>query len=190
MSFAYDVGRIDGGPEWATKGERFDLTAKAEDPANTTEAQLKTMLQNLLVDRFKLNFHRETRELAGFVLTVAEGGPRFRNTQSNTMKADYGVQSTILSLTNSPPRRDELGARLTLEARRFSIADLLWELRKEMGPTLDETRLSGLYDLKLTWDAGMSIVGPFKDQLGLQLKPRQLPVEFLVIDSVERPTEN
>jgi uncharacterized protein (TIGR03435 family) len=171
-------------------GERFDLTAKAEDPANTTEAQLKTMLQNLLVERFKLKFHRETRELAGFVLTVAEGGLKFRDTESKTISADYGVESTIPRPANSPPRRDELGARLTLEARRFSIADLLWELRKELGPTLDETGLAGLYDLKLTWDAGMSMVGPFKNQLGLQLKPRPHPVEFLVIDGAERPTEN
>ena len=101
------------------------------------------------------------------------------------------MESTIPRLTNSPPRRHDLGARLTLEAKRFSIAELRREMRNEIGaPTVDETGLTGFYDLTLTWDAGVSIAGPFKDQLGLRLEPRKVAVEFLVIDSAEKPTEN
>jgi uncharacterized protein (TIGR03435 family) len=191
MSFAYGVVRVDGGPDWATMGDRFDIEAKAEGPANTTEGQLRTMLGNLLTERFKLKFHRETRELAGYVLTVAPGGAKFRESESKTTQADYGVESTIPLSTNRPPRRHDLGARLTLEAKRFSIAELQREMRNEIGgPTVDETGLTGYYDLKLTWDAGVSIVGPFKDQLGLQLEPRKIAVEFLVIDSAEKPDGN
>ena len=191
MSFAYGVDRVDGGPDWATTGERFDIEAKAEDPANTTEDQLKIMFQNLLAQRFKLKFHRETRELVGFVLTVAKGGPTLRDSASDTKRADYGVEWTIPTVMNRPPRRDELGARLTLEAKRFSISDFIREIRKDAGgPILDETGLTGLYDLKLTWDAGVSLAGPFNDQLGLHLEPRKVPVEFLIIDSAERPLGN
>jgi uncharacterized protein (TIGR03435 family) len=191
VSFAYGVDSVEGGPGWAPMGERFDLTAKAPDPANTTESQLRTMLQNLLAERFKLKSHRETRELSGFVLTLAKGGSKLRDSKSATKTADYGVESTIPRQTNRPPRRDELGARLTLEAKRFSIADLLREIGQDAGgPILDHTGLTGLYDVKLTWDAGMSLAGPFKDQLGLQLEPRKLPIEFLIIDSAEKPNGN
>jgi uncharacterized protein (TIGR03435 family) len=191
MSFAYGVPRVDGGPEWATMGERFDVNAKAGEPANTTEGQLKTMLQNLLAERFKLKFHRETRELAGYVLKVAEGGPKFRETQSPTRKADYDVESLIPRLTITPPLREEPGLRLTLQAKRISIGDLRREMRTEIGgPTLDETGLTGLYDLKLTWNSGVSIVGPFKNQLGLLLEPQKMRAEFLVIDSAEKPDGN
>lgn len=191
MSFAYGVDRVDGGPEWATTGERFDIEAKAEDPANTTEDQLKTMLQALLADRFRLKFHGETRELAGFALTVAEGGPKLQSTQSDTKRTDYGVETTIPNSTNRIPNRYELGTRLTLEAKRFSITDLIREIRKDAGgPILDETGLMGLYDLKLTWDAGVSLAGPFKNQLGLLLTPRKGPLKFLVIDSAEKPDGN
>lgn len=191
MSFAYGVDRIDG-PGWTTGGERFDIAAKAVDPSNSTEAQLKTMLQNLLADRFKTKFHRETREAAGFAIKLAEGGPKLRDTKSETKSADYDVESIFPRPLNSPHLwRFEVGARLTLHAKRLSISDLRREMRNEIGgPTVDETGLRGLYDIELKWDAGMSMIGPFRTQLGLQLEPRNILVDFLVIDSAERPDGN
>src|SRR6185436_10125583 len=103
------------------------------NPAHATENELRTMLQNLLIERFKLKIHRETRNLAGFVLTVAKDGPKFRESASPVKTTDYGAEWIIPVSTNRPPRRNDLGARLTLDAKRFSIADLTWELRKDFG---------------------------------------------------------
>src|SRR5579871_3868072 len=61
-------------PDWvALGGERFDVDAKAEDPSHTTEAQLLVMLQNLLVERFQMKFHREEKEIQGFALVLSKG---------------------------------------------------------------------------------------------------------------------
>src|SRR5215831_7498359 len=65
IGFAYGVtmDMLKGGPEWVAQGDdRFDIEAKVEDPSTATEAQLKQMFQALLAERFKLKFHRETRE--------------------------------------------------------------------------------------------------------------------------------
>src|SRR5262245_30879123 len=67
---------IVGGPGWASRAP-FDIDAKAED-ASVTEAQLIRMLQPLLVERFKLKFHREMRDIPAFVLTTAKGGARLK----------------------------------------------------------------------------------------------------------------
>ena len=78
IGIAYGVTMADlrTGPDWIQRGDlRFNVGAKAEDP-RATERQLLSMLQNLLVERFQLKFHNETREVADFVLTVASGGPK------------------------------------------------------------------------------------------------------------------
>ncbi|MBS1859416.1 MAG: TIGR03435 family protein, partial [Acidobacteria bacterium] len=73
IAFGVSMQDLSTGPDWIQRGYlRFDVNAKAEDPAKTTQRQLLTMLQNLLIERFHLKFHYRTSEVAGFRLTVAK----------------------------------------------------------------------------------------------------------------------
>lgn len=70
--------QIVGGPDWLGS-ERYDIAAKPEGAA--TPEEVKAMMQGLFADRFKLRFHRETKELPTYVLVVAKGGPKFRESE-------------------------------------------------------------------------------------------------------------
>src|SRR4051812_24070030 len=72
VAWRLKVDQIVGGPDWVDN-DRFDMNAKAEKPSSVDD--LHTMLQNLLVERFKLRFHRDVRELPAYVLTVEKSGP-------------------------------------------------------------------------------------------------------------------
>src|SRR5215813_3357760 len=78
---------LDTGPDWIQRGDlRFNVEAKAENPASATRQQLLTMLQNLLVERFQIKFHRVTKEEPGFALLVAKNGPKMRMSTSEEQK--------------------------------------------------------------------------------------------------------
>jgi uncharacterized protein (TIGR03435 family) len=79
IGIAYGVSMqvLETGPDWIQRGDlRFDVEAKAENPASATREQLLTMLQNLLVERFQIEFHYVTKEEPGFALLVAKNGPK------------------------------------------------------------------------------------------------------------------
>jgi len=69
--------QISGEPGWLD-AEKYDLEAKTGRPENIKPDELKSLLQNLLADRFRLKVHRETRELTVYALVVANGGPKLR----------------------------------------------------------------------------------------------------------------
>src|SRR5215472_4787626 len=76
-----DAGqRISGGPGWLDSN-KYDVDAKAAEPVS--EAELKRMLQSLLAERFQLALHRETREMAGYTLTIAKGGPKLKEAKAD-----------------------------------------------------------------------------------------------------------
>jgi hypothetical protein len=86
IGIAYGVSMLNlkTGPDWIQRGDlRFNILAKAEDPSKTTEHQLLTMLQNLLVERFQLKFHYEVGDATGFALSVARTGPKLKASQSD-----------------------------------------------------------------------------------------------------------
>jgi len=191
--------QIVGGPGWLGL-ERYDITAKPEGAA--TQDQVKVMMQALLADRFKLQFHRETKELPTYALVVAKGGPKFH-------------ESEVVPEGSDKPT----GARMTMERGRFSVqsapvAALANQLGQVLGQSvIDKTGLTGNYDFKLEWTpdegserrmirapggdsptpadaAGPSIFTALQDQLGLKLESTKGPVEILVIDRAEKPSEN
>ena len=163
------------------ESERFDVTASFAPHA--TSEQLSAMLQKFLADRFGLKFHRESKELPAFALTVAKGGPKIKPVES-----DGGVS------TNSTGARWHMTAKITM--RR--LVEILTEPAGR--PVLDQTGLTGSYDLTLDWsaneaaadrDAPPSLFTALQEQLGLKLDATKGLVEAIVIDSVERvPTEN
>src|SRR5262245_39809810 len=85
IGIAFKLGGMDklrGGPDWVMTGaDRYDINAKAENPETATEAQLLTMLQNLLIERFALKFHREQVESKSFQVVL---GPRGHKLQAST----------------------------------------------------------------------------------------------------------
>ena len=188
---------IEGGPKWLDV-DTYDVFAKAEEP--TTEAQLKLMLQNMLADRFRLSFHHETREVPAYALIVAKNGARLE--QATGAEDRQGITMIV----GKP-----------LVARNVSISDLSRILTERLDrPVVDQTGLSGRYNFTLTWtpgenergllamlpadvrsrmvvpdgQAGASIFTAVKEQLGLQLDSARGPVDVVVIDRAERPTED
>jgi uncharacterized protein (TIGR03435 family) len=178
---AYHIktGMLFGAAPWMDS-ERFDIDAKA--PGNSTFDDDMVMLRALLVERFQLKFHRETRQLKIQALVLAKGGPRFQLSKDQDQKERVSIRPTEISGTAIP-----FGHFVTI-------------LEAQLGyPILNETGLSGQFDLSLKYvrdDSpaaaaadGPSVFAALAD-LGLKLEARQAPVEVFVIDSAERPREN
>src|SRR5262249_22270691 len=82
---------IRNAPDWVMNGpERFTVEAKAEDPAKTTEDQLLRMLQALVVERFKIKYHRDSVDLPGFALVIAKNGPKLHGATGKEIMARFG----------------------------------------------------------------------------------------------------
>jgi uncharacterized protein (TIGR03435 family) len=179
-----NIGLLQNAPDWVGRGcERFTIEAMAEDAANMTEQQLLGMLQSLLVERFKLRFHRESRDVPGVALTLAKSGPKLREAKGAEVVSSFGA-----SFKPVP------GQPITLTARKYSmqmLADLLSQIG-QAGPVIDKTGMHGVYDLQLSWDeaAGPALVTALQEQLGLRFEPRKVPVSFFIFESAERPAAN
>lgn len=180
---AYGVGpnQIIGGPDWLD-ADRFDIAAKAEQPVG--DHILMTMLQTLLAERFTLGLHREMKPIESYVLEVAKNGPKLE-------KGDGKGSST-----NSG--RGEIVATNATMDRLAEILSRQMDL-----PVINHTSLEGDFKLKLQWTPegataakstdttdGPSIFTAIQEQLGLRLHAQKVPVEVIVIDHVEKPSEN
>jgi uncharacterized protein (TIGR03435 family) len=176
--------RVKGGPDWVKSGDdRFDIEAKAEDPTKATEAQLLRMLQDLLVERFQLKFHWETKEMPGYALVVGKNGPK-RLEVSKAQDADASFGRDL------KPTRDR---PIAVTARKYSMA-MLANLLSNIGPgpVVDKTGIEGEFDFTLSWDDtnGPSLFSALQDQLGLRFEAQKVPVSLFVIDSAQKPTDN
>jgi uncharacterized protein (TIGR03435 family) len=216
MAVAYRLpeSRIFGGPNWLT-GDRWDLQAKAEDgiaaPTRPRDPAavppLMLMLQSLIEDRFRLRVHRETKELPVYDLLVAKGGLRMKLSEDQTPNP-----APISPRPGGPiPRGVQIMGIGKIDGDAVPFRNFIAGLAQQLGRTvIDKTGLTGLYDIHLQWtpelaqgaagpagDAGQSvdssspsIFTAIEEQLGLRLQSGKGPVEVLVIDSVEKPTEN
>jgi len=180
LQLAFDVKdfQIVGGPGWLGTA-RYDIVATTGKPGDVGDAELRPLLQSLLVDRFVLRFHRETRESTVYALVVAKNGPKLTG-HTGDGDSSSGTSSG------------------SMRASKVTMAMLASRLERQLGRTVtDHTGLTGEYDFKLTWtpdqnaDAtGPSIFTALQEQLGLKLDSAKGPVEIIVIDSVEKPSEN
>jgi uncharacterized protein (TIGR03435 family) len=209
--------RIMGGPAWYAS-DRFDLTAKAEDPNTSVEEMFGPMLRALLEDRFGLKAHREDRDLPVYVLTVARNGPKIQPLKEGGCTVlDYGHPpaprapgSPVIHYcgTSASVRK---GPTQTIDTWGASVADFLHASISRFldRPVIDKTGLAGLYDFHLQFApednqaspcsdncaspadlAAPSLYTAFEDQLGLKLSAEMGPVEVLVIDHIDGPSEN
>lgn len=185
--------QIAGMPEWAKK-ERFDITAKVSDEdlaafQKVTDPIVRvSMLQKILVDRFKMRSHYETRELAGYALVVGKGGSKLIEVEAPT--GPDGVK-------NGGGRRVRPG---DYESSGMWLLPFVRQLMQELGcVVVDKTGLTGNYNFTLKWTpenmeatetSGPSIFTAVQEQMGLKLEPVKVPTKVLVIDSIERPSEN
>jgi len=196
------------GPAWLGS-ERYSIVARA--PAGAGNAQLPAMLQNLLVERFGMVVHWDTREMPVYELTVTKDGPKLKAAATATETAPETLPMTTNKdgLPELPPGAPNLfvtrvGGDQWLTARMESIASLLNTLQFQIGRhVVDKTGLTGVYDFNLRWaltsagadappsDSGVDLTGAFEKQLGLKLTAKKGPVKFLVVDQANKtPTEN
>jgi uncharacterized protein (TIGR03435 family) len=190
IGIAYGVTMLNlkTGPDWIQRGDlRFNVEGKVEDPSKSTEQQLLSMLQNLLVERFQLRFHYEPGDAAGFALTVAKNGPK--------LKASQSAETTVLF--KGPKGEAQIkpgpGQPISMTARKCSIAMLINVLSLTgNGQGLDKTGLTGEYDFTLAWDenAGPDLSTALREQLGLRIDTAKVPVSILVVDSAQKPAAN
>jgi uncharacterized protein (TIGR03435 family) len=204
MQQAYGVRdfQIAGGPGWIAS-ERYDIVAKPETASNGDET--KKMMQSLLADRFKLQFHRETKDLPTYALVVAKGGPKLKASE---------VQEDNDS-SDKPRRGGQMRrGRGMIDAQGIPMDGLANQLSQVLASSvIDKTELRGNYDIKLEWTpdegeggafrgpemhpdgrsdtpTGASLTTALQEQLGLKLQSTKGPVEILTIDRVEKPSEN
>lgn len=181
-----------GLPAWADK-DKFDVEAKADDDTAAAMQKIlvqeqehltQKMLQSLLADRFKLRVHYESRMQPIYELVLAKSGFKLKPLPAD-QKPGWG---------RSVHGELELHGRSIAEFAHFlSFSNLA-------GRTVeDKTGLAGNYDIDLKWtpddqqstlDAGPTLFTALEEQLGLKLVPAKAPVDTLVVDHVERPTEN
>jgi uncharacterized protein (TIGR03435 family) len=186
IKFAYGVQDSQiSGPEWL-QSEHFDIVAKADGPV--AEKQLKLMMQTLLAERFKLTLHRQGKELRSYALTVAKGGHKLHESVSEG--PSFRQNSAIGTVAKA----------MTMKEFADFIAGPL------QTPVADMTGLNGRYDFVLDFTAYIPqgervmkpdyvdnngiIIAALQGELGLKLESKKEIVDVLVIDHVERPSEN
>jgi uncharacterized protein (TIGR03435 family) len=189
IAYKLPIPRISGGPNWVWGAERFDIAAKAEN-ANATHEELISMLQTLMADRFKLRFHRETREISGYALVVGRNGHKLKQSKSSDDRPSITLQGAGINKFDAVDRKNlDLN---TVTGRRISMSQFANALSNlpNAQPVVDKTGLTGLYDFAVSWEPDESPSAVLQQQLGLRVEQQKVPVEFLIIDSAEIPAEN
>ncbi|HEV3219126.1 MAG TPA: TIGR03435 family protein [Candidatus Acidoferrales bacterium] len=193
LMFKVPIRQISGAPDWVNN-DLYEVDAKADHPYNIDD--LHTMFQNLLVDEFKMQFHKETREGPVYALTVDKSGLK--------MKVNDTPQDFEIPIKASPDG--------VFTGKRVPMQYLCWwlsqnALRANPRPVIDLTGLDKLYDFQLTFLPELppnfptenlppgfldrpSIFDALRVQLGLKLEPQKGPVEYFVIDHIEKPAAN
>lgn len=201
--------QVIGEPSWSTT-DGFDIQAKvapADVPtlAKMTFEQRRTMFQQILTDRFKMAVHHETRELPIYVLTVAKSGSKLKPSAPDDPAA------------TTPRRRGMMGRPGGITATDMQLSMLIPMLARQLGrPIIDKTGLTGNYDYTLDYtndrgtlpppaggapaappsappppeQSGPDIFTAMQEQLGLKLESSKGPVDVIIIDHIERPSEN
>ena len=197
------AARLIGLPDWMN--DRYDVIARTETPVSpATIVAMRPMLQAMFVDRFKLSAKVEKRELPAYALVLARAdgqlGPQLK--RSTVVCAGRGapppeVQPAAQTPVPCGPRPGGPGRFIFVGSPISLFASVL---ALPMGRTVvDRTRLDGLYDLDVTFapvgpGAGQSdapsLFTALQEQLGLKLDPENELVEVLVVERIERPTEN
>jgi uncharacterized protein (TIGR03435 family) len=165
-----------------------DISAKP--PSRFNHGQLQPLLRNLLVDRFKLATHQESKQTTGLALVIAKGGPKLH--EATRPRAYFTFRPGLI------------------EEVRATMPELACALARVLGlPVVDKTGLTMAFEVKVEWtpdqtattassdekqgptEQGLPLFTALQEQLGLRLQAQKVPVDVVVIDHMERvPTEN
>jgi uncharacterized protein (TIGR03435 family) len=220
IKFAYGVEdfRLAGGPGWID-ADRYEIQAKVEGNPGTFDLALQRQrLQTLLEDRFKLALHRERKELPIYELTVAKGGLRLQPLkEGDCIKRDPTKVLAPLAPGQKPSDFCGYGGfgRGSYENTTATMKNVAAALSTLVGRmVVDKTGITNTFHVRLTFapdestvpipgtvgaddsgrplpsDIGPNIFTAVQEQLGLKLESAKGPVDVLVIDRAERPTEN
>jgi uncharacterized protein (TIGR03435 family) len=213
----HQARQISGGPNWIDS-EEYDVEAKVDKAEADTLQKLspdqrnieqQRMLQALLADRCKMRVHHGTKLLPVYALVIAKNGPKLRVAKPGDAYSkgiqDEGHPAGAETLESGPGQ---------LTGQAIPIALLVQQLmdQPELDGrlVLDQTGLTGTYDFKLQWtperlrsnpsqgpdaalppdSSGPSLFAALQQQLGLRLESTKGPVDSVVIDHIERPSEN
>jgi uncharacterized protein (TIGR03435 family) len=175
--------QILGGPAWL-ESDRFDIVARAPGEGPPTDAQLRMMMQKLLAERFQLKFHRETKQMPVYALTVGKGGPKLKKSAPDAEPLFQFSGGLVTAITVTKQSMEEFAKHLG-----SSGVDR---------PVVDKTGLTSEYSFTLNWSADQtqstgaldapSIFTAIQEQLGLKLEPAKGPVDLLTIDSARKPS--
>lgn len=200
---------IEGGPDWV-RSDTYMIIAKSDRPVSR-EVMDGPMLQQLLEDRFKLKAHRASKNAPAYALTVAKGGPKLRK---STCTPSFGPD-TLPPGTPPCPLEGAVrkGTMLAVDRYAKTLSELCIMLPMDR-PVIDRTGVEGVYDFHIEFapddtspffqsrlqalpdtgasdpTGGLSIFTALREQLGLKLDPVEAPREFLMIDSIQRPSAN
>lgn len=180
----------------ALESERYDILGKPPSGAQLNPNTARPMLQALLAERFQLKFHRDTREMPIYEVTVAKGGHKMKERK----EGDGGEARRMLFNGPNVPGRD------------VSVAMLAEGLQKLVldRPVVDKSGLTGNYDFELHWrpeatqfggrggqlaaanvnDDRPDIFTAMQEQLGLKLEPAKGKADVIVVERAEKPSEN
>lgn len=201
IGFAYGLHtkQVIGAPDWFNT-ELFDISGVPDVEGQPSMAQMNMLMENLLTDRFQLKFHYEKRELPVYALTVAKSGPKMT---VSTASADAGTGFGFRRLGD-------------LRVRNMTMPEFAkWMQGGVMDkPVVDQTGLKDRYDFALLWtpddsqfaqfrstgplpqpsaddtNAPPSLYTALQEQIGLKMEPTKAMDEVMVIDSVQKPSEN
>jgi uncharacterized protein (TIGR03435 family) len=187
--YAYKLNRYQISSQ-QTDDTFYDIVARADGDTTPTQDEFRSMLQELLIERFGLSVHRETKDSPVYFLSVGKGGPKFKQSAPGVLfTSNHGVN----------------GRNQTVELSNGTMENLVQDIRNTFFvdcPVLDRTNLKGTYDIKLEATPEsrinrnpddlneISIFMAVRSELGLVLEPGKAPIEMLIVDSVGKPTAN
>jgi uncharacterized protein (TIGR03435 family) len=180
---AYNVKdyQVTGGPPW-TDSDVFTIVAKTDGEDTPKLEQVRLMLQALLADRFQLKLHPDKKELKVYHLVVAKKSPKLKPSLPGER---YGQ-------TFDPSTPGTLRSSIT----KVTMADFVHLVSVYADrPVIDKTGLDGEYDYSIEWsiesgDVKLAIMAAVQEQLGLKYEPVKEPTNVLVIDHVDKLSEN
>jgi bla regulator protein blaR1 len=210
VAYRINSGNLSGDlPSW-TISERYDIDAKTDDASG--EDRILLALQALLKDRFALKEHHEVKEEPVYFLTIGKNGIKMPPGSCVPTKKDLPNECYSQKSDGLVQTMDWRGVRIS-DPTGVAYRTLVGHLSINKRPVIDKTGLTGTFDVHLRWardpepegflppgdtaalapsaePGAPSIFDAMEEQLGLKLESGRGPVEYLIVDGVERPGEN
>jgi uncharacterized protein (TIGR03435 family) len=199
ISAAYNLNpkAVSGGPAWIDS-DLYDIFARTPGAVRPGLDEQMAMLRRLLADRFGLKFHREKKEMSIYALTMAKNGPKLKESPPAPPNPE-GPPPLVFVLAPDVVR---------VPARGATTTELTYILQRAAldRPVIDRTGLTARYDFDLEFSPDESLFGgalrgsgdgnkpglfaAMQEQLGLKLEATRGPVDSIVIEKIDRPSDN